>query len=92
MSSQNLTVANGFPIKPPPDRTGGTPDLNEQLTYYFNVGRGLAGDLSEAFGVLYGTYTAFNGKAPQAAMDEALRVLGVEPVDYYIYVTSADHG
>lgn len=92
MSSQNLTVNNGFPVKPPPDRTGGSPDYDAQVLYYLNVGRGLAGDLSAAFGVLYGTYTAFNGKAPQAAMDEALRVLGVDPVDYYIYHTDADHG
>lgn len=92
MTEQNLTVANGFPIKAPPVRTGGTPDLDAQLTHYLTVGQGLAGDLSAAFAELYATYTAFQGKAPQAAMDEALRVLGVDPVDYYIYVTDADHG
>ena len=92
MTEQNLTVANGFPIKAPAARTGGTPDYDAQVLYYLTVGQGLAGSLSAAFAELYANYTAFKGKSPQAAMDEALRVLGVDPVDYYVYHTDADHG
>lgn len=94
MSSQNLTVANGYPIKPPVKRDGGQPDNDAAIAHYLTLGTTLATEysLASAFAELYGYYTAFKGMHAQAAFDEALRVLDIAIPDDFIYYTDADHG
>ena len=70
----NLTVANGFPLKPPVKRDGGQPDNDAAIAHYLTLGTTLATEysLASAFTELYAYYTAFKGMHAQAAFDEAV--------------------
>lgn len=90
----NLTVANGYPVAQPKDIESATPDFDAVTQRYFDLGSALAADYSlvGAFQELYTTYVAFQGKHPQAAFDEVLRVLDIATPDDFIYYTDFDHG
>ncbi len=91
----SLTVKNGYPVfEGHNSRDGGTPDMDAVTTHYYNLGTELATEygLATAFQELYATYTAFQGKHPQAAFDEALRVLDILMPDDYVFYTDEDHG
>ncbi len=90
----NLTVANGYPVTSGPNRDSATPDNDNVIQHYYDLGTALTAEynLTGAFQELYTTYTAFQGKAPQAAFDEALRVLDIATPDDFIYYTDEDHG
>lgn len=93
MSSQDLTVQNGFPIKKI-HREYSSPDFDAVVTRYYDMGTQIAKDynLSSAFQELYTLYVSFRGMNPQAAFDEALRTLDIATPDDFIYYTNEDHG
>ena len=83
-----LNVQNGYPVYEGPNRASATPDYDTLTQHYYDLGTALADDygLAAAFQELYGTYTAYQGKAPSAAFDEALRVLDIVTADDFIII------
>jgi len=85
-------VKDGYPVTTGPNRASATPDADAQVTYYYDLGTTDAGAQAAEFQALYGEYTAFKGMGPKAAYDAALRALGINPADIFVYYTDDDHG
>jgi len=88
MSSEfedKLTIRNGFPIGNRPDRNSATPDLDNDIQFWREVGHDYAGGLSVAFDVFYDAGLN-SGKHPQVACQNALDFVGIQyREDVFIY-------